>query len=149
MRLSRQHEVSSASVIFEFYCLKCYICCRKMVQVRPSFGFLRFHGGKWPSYRGTRAGRQVKEREVYRHRHIAVISPRSANHGPYRLKSSHKYCNNANLLAIPPTPSKAEPAKSSKLFMPSFFLSNVMSLAPKIDEVGVKSSIMQISTLYA
>ena len=106
-----------------------------MVQVRPSFGFLRFHGGKWPSYRGTRAGRQVKEREVYRHRHIAVISSRSANHGPYRLKSSHKYCNNANLLAIPPTPSKAEPAKSSKLFMPSFFLSNVMSLAPKIDEV--------------
>lgn len=106
-----------------------------MVQVRPSFGFLRFHGGKWPSYRGTRAGRQVKEREVYRHRHIAVISSRSANHGPYRLKSSYKYCNNANLLAIPPTPSKAEPAKSSKLFMPSFFLSNVMSLAPKIDEV--------------
>ena len=67
-----------------------------MVQVRPSFGFLRFHGGKWPSYRGTRAGRQVKEREVYRHRHIAVISSRSANNGPYRLKSSYKYCNNNN-----------------------------------------------------
>ena len=86
---------------------------------------------RWPSYRGRRAGQQVNNREIVRRRCISTIErPRrvycwsSQSHGTQRNISNCKYIT-------PNTP-------GSKLaFVPSFLLSNVMSLAPKMDELRV------------
>ena len=88
---------------------------------------------KWPFYRGTRAGRKVKENRLYRHRFIEVITPGAANHSMYFTKSSRgpRCLTNCPITVTP----RDKPSGSSSLFVPSLLLSNVMSLAPKIDEI--------------
>ena len=61
---------------------------------------------------------------------IQVISLGAVEHVSTRI--SYKCCNPDNLITIP----TKKPIEASKhLYMPSFLLSNAMSLAPKIDEI--------------
>ena len=107
-----------------------------MVQVLSFSSRNRFYSSKYQSYRGRRAGRQVKERELCWQRQIEVIQPGSPNHGTYSSKAKASFHNQANCIVVPVNPNP-KPAISSQSFVPPCLLSNVMSLAPKIDEVRV------------
>ena len=87
----------------------------------------------WPRYRGKRAGRLVKDRENDRRHLISVAQPREFNRVA-TLTRLHRFRNPTNLISVTTTP--ASPIKGSTTpHVPSFLVSNVMSLAPKIDEL--------------
>ena len=90
-----------------------------------------FKGGIWPSYRGTRAGKQVKDRQSGQQQ-IQVISSGAAKHVSPATNTTFKSRNFNNLITIP---TKTQTEGSNYLHVPSFIVSNVMSLAPKIDEI--------------
>ena len=88
---------------------------------------------RWPRYRGKRAGKQVKDRtscEGFRFRRVKPRQPKRN----CRFKKQNRSRNPFNCTPIVPAPS--QPNSNETHFVPSFFLSNVMSLAPKIDEVS-------------
>ena len=87
----------------------------------------------WPRYRGKRAGRLVNDRENDRCHLISVAQPRNLNRVA-TLTRPHRFRNPANLIPVTTTP--ASPIRASlTAYVPSFLVSNVMSLAPKIDEL--------------
>ena len=90
-----------------------------------------FRNGKWPRYRGTRAGKQVKNRESRQHQ-IQVISSGAVNHAPAATRTNRTNRNINNLIMVS---TRSQSRNSNHHFVPSFLLSNVMSLAPKIDEI--------------
>ena len=98
--------------------------------------FNRFGNGLWPRYRGKRAGRLVKMKEQLQHRRIDIVQPSQTKRG---TNTNRKTYNPKNCVYISSTTSnplvnclkKGSPSN----FVPTFLLSNVMSLAGKIDEV--------------
>ena len=87
----------------------------------------------WPRYRGKRAGRLVKDRENGRCHLISIAQPRDLNRVA-TLTRLHRFRNPANLTSVTITP--ASPIRGpTTAYVPSFLVSNVMSLAPKIDEL--------------
>ncbi|XP_068749281.1 uncharacterized protein [Montipora capricornis] len=90
----------------------------------------------WPRYRGIRAGRLVQERSKFRRFKISTIQQRGVGYGldkpSWRVfQLAH---NTSNCVCITPTSISARKGSPSA-YVPSLYLSNVMSLAPKIDEV--------------
>ena len=86
----------------------------------------------WPRYRGKRAGRLVKDREKDCCHHISAAQPRDLNRVA-TLTRLHRFRNPANLIPVTITPASSIRG-SRTAYVPSFLVSNVMSLAPKIDE---------------
>lgn len=94
-------------------------------------GFLKTF---WPRYRGRRAGRLVQERNLLRRNLISTIQP---HRDSYKASSSWKgqrSHNPSNCVRITPNPAIRRDGSLSA-YVPSLYLSNVMSLAPKIDEI--------------
>ncbi|PFX15723.1 hypothetical protein AWC38_SpisGene20057 [Stylophora pistillata] len=87
----------------------------------------------WPRYRGKRAGRLVKDRGNDRYHLISVAQPRDPNRVA-TLTRLHRSRNPANLILVTISPTIPKGGLSST-YVPSFLVSNVMSLAPKIDEL--------------
>ena len=88
----------------------------------------------WPRYRGTRAGRLVQERNKFRRYEIQTIQQRDfGDVASISHQNTRRGHNPSNCVYISPT---TEPTNkgSTSAFVPSLYLSNVMSLAPKIDE---------------
>ena len=99
----------------------------------------------WPCYRGKRAGRLVKAREATRRYNIPRVQTKLMDHAEENFNSR---CHNpANCIQVATNPPTTKPAVESQniLFIPSMFLSNVMSLSPKIDEV---SHVVQNANFY-
>jgi hypothetical protein len=66
-------------------------------------------------------------------KHIPVISTTSVD---TKITQKHRSRNMNNLIEIPlETPARTANIRSKFAYLPAFLLSNVMSLAPKIDEV--------------
>ena len=89
----------------------------------------------WPRYRGTRAGRLVQERKKFRRYEIQTIQQRDfGDVASISHQNTQRGHNPSNCVYISPT---TEPTNkgSASAFVPSLYLSNVMSLAPKIDEI--------------
>ena len=97
-----------------------------MVKV-PTNHFPRLK--KWPLYRGTRAGHQVPIQVITAG--IQPSGPRTLNIKS-QLRRSH---NPSNCVCITPSQPSTS-ARRDNNFVLSLFLSNVMSLAPKIDELA-------------
>ena len=90
----------------------------------------------WPSYRGKWAGRLVRERERERFslKQIAVVSARKVSGRPWF--SGPLRCHNpANCIPITPARTDGKRKGSPTAYVPSLFVLNVMSLAPKVDEL--------------
>ena len=90
----------------------------------------------WPRYRGTRAGRLVQERSKFRRFKISTIRQRGVGDGLDKpsWRVFHRAHNSSNCIRIIPTSISARKG-SPFAYVPSLYLSNVMSLAPKIDEI--------------
>lgn len=88
----------------------------------------------WPSYRGKRAGRLVKERERVSIKQIVCASTRRLSGRPWFSAPLRRH-NLANCIPITPAPISAKRKGSPTAYVPSLFVSNVMSLAPKVDEL--------------
>ena len=105
-----------------------------MVQV-PANHFSRLK--KWPLYPGTGAGHQVKEEEQYRRHPIQVITAGTFSRQVHEhsIKSQLRRPRNpSNCVCITPSqPNISVP--QDKHFVPSVFLTDVMSLDPKINEL--------------
>ena len=91
----------------------------------------------WPLYRGKRAGKLVKSRQAISRYKIDIVKPRATNHANEipqisRLSKTH---NPTNCVYINPLHTTQSTNSLGKTFVPGVLLSNVMSLAPKIDEV--------------
>ena len=88
----------------------------------------------WPSYRGKRACRLVRERERVSIKEIAVVSTRKVS-GCHWF-SAPLHCHNpANCIQITPASTNEKRNSSPTAYVPSLFVSNVVSLAPKVDEL--------------
>ena len=87
----------------------------------------------WPRYRGKRAGRLVKERENHRCRPIDIVGPGEISK-LVRLPNLRVH-HPANCISISTTTEANQSNGTSTTYVPSLFVSNVMSLAPKIDEL--------------
>ncbi|KAK2555929.1 hypothetical protein P5673_022205 [Acropora cervicornis] len=90
----------------------------------------------WPRYRGIRAGRLVQECSKFRRFKISRIQQRGVGYGldkpSWRVfQQAH---NTSNCVCITPTSISARKGFPSA-YVPSLYLSNVKSLAPKIEEV--------------
>ena len=103
-----------------------------------------FHNGLlrkvWPLYRGQRAGKLVKSRETNRCQQINIVQPREIIRAQVtstsNLRSTHNPTNCVHIITSPaPETTSNTKERPGKTFVPSILLSNVMSLAPKIDEV--------------
>ena len=106
-----------------------------LVAMAPNLSrqaFNKFGYKFWPRYRGKRAGQAVRAREQLQRCRIEIIQPRQVKRRIYKNVQ-----NSNNCIEIPLKQSSANCSgkRSTNTFVPSFFLSNVMSLAPKIDEV--------------
>ena len=89
----------------------------------------------WPPYRGKRAGRLIKAREANRVYDITQVNPRQKDHS--KVKINLRGHNPSNCISISTKPQFTSVSDwQGRNFVPSLFLSNVMSLAPKIDEVS-------------
>ena len=90
----------------------------------------------WPRYRGVRAGRLVQERSKFRRFKISTIQQRGVGNGLDKpsWRVSQRAHNSLNCVRITPT-SISTRKGSPSAYVPSLYLSNVMSLAPKIDEI--------------
>ena len=94
----------------------------------------------WSLYRGRRAGRLVKERETTRFFKINTVQSSRRETKRAFIKSLRTH-NPTNCTFIPLSNTVTEvnsltrQTRSEKVFLPSLLLSNVMSLAPKINEV--------------
>ena len=88
----------------------------------------------WPSYRGKRAGRLVRERERVSMKQIAVVSARKVSGCPWFSAPLH--CHNpAYCIQITPASTDEKRNSPRTAYVPSLFVWNVMSLAPKVDEL--------------
>lgn len=85
-------------------------------------------------YRGTRAGKQVKKREFAKRFKIHHIQSSQARRN-LKYRGSRRSRNLKNCIYVRPGKPKASLQKDYH-YVPPFFQSNVMSLAPKIDEVA-------------
>ena len=90
----------------------------------------------WPRYRGMRAGRLVQERNKLRRLKISTIQQRGVGNGLGKLswRVSQQAHNPSNCVRLTST-SISTRKGSPSAYVPSLYLSNVMSLAPKIDEI--------------
>ena len=97
----------------------------------------------WPCFRGIRAGRRVRERANRCPYPIEVQLTNRINHS----RSSRRHRNIANCMTISPTQQNQQEAR--KVYVPSVLLSNVMSLAPKVDEVSdvIKNANLDIACI--
>ena len=100
---------------------------------------------KWPRYRGNRAGRAVCERNLQRQAEIEVIQRRVFVQY-VSLQRRKRTCNLGNCIKI-----KAELIAERKgspfAFVHSLYLSNVMSLAPKVDEIRHYASDVKVDLI--
>ena len=89
----------------------------------------------WPRYRGVRAGCLVQERSKFCRFKISMIQQRGVGNGLDKpsWRVSQQAHNSLNCVRITPT-SISTRKGSPSAYVPSLYLSNVMSLAPKIDE---------------
>ena len=85
----------------------------------------------WPRFRGKRAGHRARER-VNRCRYSIEVHQTSRVN---RSRSSRRYRNKANCVSIPRS-QQQDQRGSRKVYVPSVLKSNVMSLAPKLDDVA-------------
>ena len=92
-----------------------------------------FFKRKWLRYRGNRAGRVVRERNLQRRAGIEVIQRRAFDQN-VTLQRRKRTSDLANCIKIR-VESTVKRKGSPSAFVPSLYLSNVMSLAPKIDEI--------------
>ena len=88
----------------------------------------------WPSYRGKRAGRLVRERERVSIKQIAIVSTLKVSGLPW-FSAPLRCLNPANCIQITPAPTDVKGKVSPTAYVPSLFVSNVMSLASKVDEL--------------
>ena len=89
----------------------------------------------WSRYRGQRAGRSTKTKEANRTYKITQVNPRPKDHSKAKINSrGHDPSNCISITTKLQFTSVPEP--QARNFVPSLFLSNVMSLAPKVDEVS-------------
>ena len=84
----------------------------------------------WLCFKGKRAGRRARERVRRCCYSIEVQLTNRINHS----RSSRQHRNKANCVTISLSQQDQQGAK--KVYVPSVLLSNVMSLAPKLDEVS-------------
>ena len=84
----------------------------------------------WLCFKGKRAGRRARERVSRCCYSIEVQLTNRINHS----RSSRQHRNKANCVTISLSQQDQQGAK--KVYVPSVLLSNVMSLAPKLDEVS-------------
>ena len=91
----------------------------------------------WPLYRGKRAGRLVKLREATRCQRINIVQPREINRVKANLiVRTHNPTNCIRINCSPISETLGNGKETSgKSFVRNILLSNVMSLAPKIDEL--------------
>lgn len=89
---------------------------------------------RWPLYRGKRAGRLVKDREAFRRYEISLVQPRETNRALF-MSSQLRTHSPANCIHVTPTITVTQKEGSAAAYVPSLLLSNVMSLAPKVDEL--------------
>ena len=95
----------------------------------------------WPSYRGKRAGSLARERERVSMKQIAVVSTRKVSGCPWFSAPLH--CHNpASCIRITPASTDEKRKSSPTAYVPSLFVSNVMSLASKVDELRHLSSML-------
>ena len=89
----------------------------------------------WPRYRGTRARRLIQERNKFRRYEIQTIQQRDfGDIASISHQNTRRGHNPSNCVYISPTTEPTNKGSTSD-FVPSLYLSNVMSLAPKIDEI--------------
>ena len=89
----------------------------------------------WSRYRGKRAGRSTKTKEANRTYKITQVNPRPKDHTKAKINlRGHEPSNCISITTKPQFTSVPEP--QARNFVPSLFLSNVMSFATKIDEVS-------------
>ena len=93
---------------------------------------------KWPRYRRNRAGRVVREGNLQRRAGIEVIQRRAFDQN-VTLQRRKRTCDLTNCIKIK-VESTAKRKDFPSAFVPSLYLSNVMSLAPKIDEIRLHTS---------
>ena len=101
-----------------------------MVQTPIFLSKEAIKGKIWSSYRGRRAGRQVKEQEICKRHYISAVErPRYENRGSPELHRTQRNISICKIIRPDVSPG------SKTAFVPSFFLSNIMSLVPKMDEL--------------
>ena len=90
----------------------------------------------WSRYRGVRAGRLVQECSKFRRFKISTIQQRGVGKGLDKpsWRVSQQAHNSLNCVRITPTLISTRKGSPSA-YVPLLYLSNVMSLAPKIDEI--------------
>ena len=79
-------------------------------------------------------GRLVRERERVSIQQIALVSTRKVSGRPW-FSAPLRCLNPANCIQITPAPTDAKGKVSPTAYVPSLFVSNIMSLAPKVDEL--------------
>ena len=89
----------------------------------------------WPRYRGRRAGRLLRAKEITQRYNISQVQSRQVNH--VKTQTDFRGHNPANCVFIATNQCRPKATEGqSKQFVPSLFLSNVMSLSPKMDELS-------------
>ena len=86
-------------------------------------------------WRGKRAGRLVKEREVSRRNNIDLVQSTREFNRVWHTSNYVRAHNPGNCVNVPLTTPILQRNGSQTVYCPSLLLTNVMSLAPKIDEL--------------
>jgi len=94
----------------------------------------------------VQAGHLIQERNNFRRFKISTIQQQRVGNGLDKSswRVSQKAQNSSNCVRITPTPISTRKGSPST-YVPSLYLSNVMSLAPKIDEIR---HVVQYANLY-
>ena len=114
-----------------------YLLNRFIIGYNNSKSFFNTLGKRLcPRFRGERAGKLVKAREANQRYEILQVQSRRPFNRKIQFEVFHRRHNPASCVCISPNASVSlRSERQDKQFVPSLFLSNVMSLAPKIDEV--------------
>ena len=104
----------------------------------------------WPSYRRKRAGQLVKSREAFRRYKIDIVQSRAANRVKQtsQISTQLKTLNSADCVYITTSSTVESINKPGEAFVPSILLSNVMSLAQKIDEIRHCTANANLDLIY-
>ena len=107
----------------------------KMFFTQPRVLLSTYGRRLWPSYRGKRAGRLVRARQTSQCYNISRVQPRQVNHG--QAQANPRCHNPGNCIYIATNSCTTKVSEGQrKQSVPSLFLSNVMSLSPKMDEAS-------------
>ena len=105
----------------------------------------------WPLYQGKRAGQLVKSREAFRRYKIDIVQSREVNRVEQtsQISTQLKTHNPTNCVYITTSNTVESIDRSGKAFVPRILLSNVMSVAPEIDEVRLCTTYANLHILKA